>query len=337
MNFIKTKFFLNWLKFVFIIFIFFFSKSFYAQCGTPVSIGDSFQGGIVGYILQVGDPGYDANVQKGLVAAPTDQSGSWGCSGTVFFSGAAAIGTGNQNTINIDAGCTTPGIAADLCANLTLGSYSDWYLPSKDELNKLYINRVAIGGFSSGYYWSSTDQSTSQAWLQRFATGGQSTFSKSGRLILFRPVRSFSLDPLPTATAGGALASICQGSTSAIMNGSVGGGATGGTWSGGAGTWTDPTDVANARYTADVSESGSITLTLTTSGGSCGSVLATKSITVTSIPSINAGSDQVVCHGSSFTLSSLASSGTIPYNYSWSNGNNNASFTSNANYLTWTF
>ena len=66
------------------------------------------------------------------------------------------------------------------------------------------------------------------------------------------------------------------------MGGSVGGGATGGTWSGGAGSWTNATDVANATYTAGASE-GSITLTLTTSGGSCGSVTDTKNISVNQI------------------------------------------------------
>ena len=76
----------------------------------------------------------------------------------------------------------------------------------------------------------------------------------------------------------GASTSICQGTTSAAMGGSLFSPATGGTWSGGAGTWTDPTDVTNARYTAGASESGSITLTLSTSGGSCVPVTFTKSI-----------------------------------------------------------
>jgi hypothetical protein len=62
--------------------------------------------------------------------------------------------------------------------------------------------------------------------------------------------------------------------------GSVGGGATGGTWSGGAGSWTNASDPSLATYTAGASETGSITLTLTSSGGSCSTTTATKTITV---------------------------------------------------------
>jgi len=93
----------------------------------------------------------------------------------------------------------------------------------------------------------------------------------------------------PTANAGAALSAICQSGTSAAMGGSVGGSATGGTWTGGAGTWTNATNPSTATYTAGASESGSITLTLTTSGGSFGTTTATKSITVNANPTANAG------------------------------------------------
>ena len=125
-------------------------------------IGQSYQGGIIAYI--------DASGIHGIIAAPSDQStgAKWGCFFTSEISGAdgTAIGTGAQNTIDIMNSCSTAGIAARLCGDLVLGGYSDWYLPSKDELNQLFINSVAIGGFaSSGGYWSSTEFDNYKAWM----------------------------------------------------------------------------------------------------------------------------------------------------------------------------
>src|SRR5687768_14136255 len=137
--------------------------------GAPFSIavGDSYAGGKVAYILIPGDPGYVAGQIHGLIAAPSNQSTSaqWGCVGT-YIPGAdgTALGTGNQNTIDIVNGCSEAGIAARISNDLVLGVYSDWYLPSKDELNKLYLNRVAIGGFEFAYYWSSSEFGVDNAW-----------------------------------------------------------------------------------------------------------------------------------------------------------------------------
>jgi hypothetical protein len=144
---------------------------------TP-AIGDTHQGGIVFYL--------DGN-GGGLIAAPTDQStnAEWGCYGSAI-SGAdgTTIGTGNQNTIDIvNANCSPylSGnlIAANICVNLTLGGYNDWFLPSKDELNEMYLNIGQgsslgnVGGFANSDYWSSTDGDPITAWGQGFSLGNQ--------------------------------------------------------------------------------------------------------------------------------------------------------------------
>ena len=89
------------------------------------------------------------------------------------------------------AGCATAGIAARLCGDLVQGGYSDWYLPSKDELNKLYLNRSAIGGFASVGYWSSTEYVFSRAWYQSFDDGDQIAAMKEEVTYYVRAIRAF--------------------------------------------------------------------------------------------------------------------------------------------------
>jgi hypothetical protein len=159
----------------------------------PVLIGKDYQGGKIAYILQSGDPGYDANVAHGLIAAPSDQSAGimwYNESYTTTGATETALGTGNTNTNTIVTNQGSGSYAAQLCADLVLEGYSDWYLPSKDELNKLYLNKVAVGGFASAVYWSSTEYNNNFAWVQYFGSGYQDYFSKynAGRV---RAVRSF--------------------------------------------------------------------------------------------------------------------------------------------------
>jgi hypothetical protein len=157
-----------------------------------VAVGDNCGGGIVAYILQSGDPGYDASVQHGLIAAAANQSTSapWGCYET-SISGAngTAVGTGEQNTIDIEAGCATHGTAADICANLSLGGYNDWFLPSLDELVKLYNNKDLIGGFG-WQYWSSSEYSSADAWTYYFDMD-DAYYPPKNYLLYVRAVRYF--------------------------------------------------------------------------------------------------------------------------------------------------
>jgi hypothetical protein len=57
---------------------------------------------------------------------------------------------------------------AGVARNYDDGGYDDWYLPSKDELNKLYLNKDKIGVFANDVYWSSSEYFEANAWYQYF-------------------------------------------------------------------------------------------------------------------------------------------------------------------------
>jgi hypothetical protein len=159
-----------------------------------VAIGDSYGGGIVAYILQSGDPGYISGQTHGLIAATADQSigTAWSNKTNAWVTTGTAIGTGQANTTAIvgQSGCTSG--AAYLCDHLTEGGYNDWFLPSKDELNILYLNKVTIGGFADATYWSSTedDWDVYNAWAQVFSDGYQSDYFKLNAKRV-RAIRAF--------------------------------------------------------------------------------------------------------------------------------------------------
>jgi tetratricopeptide (TPR) repeat protein len=133
-----------------------------------LTIGQRYQGGIIFWL--------DATGQHGLIAATTDQStGIQWYNGTDTITNAVGdgIGAGMSNTKKIIANQGAGSYAAQLCANYHGGGYGDWYLPSQYELNLLYQQKTAVGGFARAGYWSSTESSNGSAWWQDFVYGYQ--------------------------------------------------------------------------------------------------------------------------------------------------------------------
>ena len=164
----------------------------------PVVVGDSYGGGIVAYFFQDNgtdpdDPGYVEGEQHGLIAAVADQSTGipwWNGSNVETGATGTAIGTGQANTTAIVNTQGAGSYAAQLCNDLTEGGYNDWFLPSKDELHKLCINKLAIGAFDDYFYWSSSEKDAHSAWGQLFTDGTQFDHDKH-LAFKVRAVRAF--------------------------------------------------------------------------------------------------------------------------------------------------
>jgi hypothetical protein len=126
---------------------------------------------------------------------------SWATGGNqssaVSGADATAIGFGSQNTIDIVAqsGNVSATSAAAYASDYEYGGFSDWFLPSTDELQELYavedLDPGTIPGLLSSNYWSSTEYSATQAEYQNLGDGGQGFSAKSNSLYV-RPVRAFN-------------------------------------------------------------------------------------------------------------------------------------------------
>ena len=153
------------------------------DCG--LEVGDTYQGGIIFYL--------DASGCHGLISTQTDLS-----SGVQWYNGShidtRAYGSGlfegkyNTKIINIEQGGITS--AAAICEAYTGGSFNDWYLPSIEELGRMYdLYQLGFGGFA-GVYWSSTEYDYNSAWELSFGFGSPGYSSKTGQNNV-RAVRAF--------------------------------------------------------------------------------------------------------------------------------------------------
>jgi hypothetical protein len=162
---------------------------------TPtLAIGDFHEGGVVFYIDKTGEHGLVCSVVSSLTKV------EWGCPDLVSFGAKdTEIGTGAQNTMDILNACNEENIAAVLCDEFESNGYSDWYLPSKDELDSLYQHREIVSEISlqnnggplwDEEYWSSSHQLDNTVWIQNFNAGNKSGALKDKKYH-FRAIRSF--------------------------------------------------------------------------------------------------------------------------------------------------
>jgi hypothetical protein len=148
-----------------------------AGCTPPLTytIGDTGPAG--GWIFY--DKGISSDGWRYLEAAPastewTDKQ--WGSYGTLIGGTGTDIGAGKSNTNIIVTWLNSHSEtdrAAQLCDALLYGSYYDWFLPSKDELNQMYENLkvYGVGGFADDTYCSSSEYDAYHAWSQWFWDG----------------------------------------------------------------------------------------------------------------------------------------------------------------------
>lgn len=139
----------------------------------PTTPGTPFGGGL--YAGQITE---DDGITYAIIVAPKAQGGE--ASGTLAWKTTQTTTTGTDslnNGFNNTAAMVAAGIslhpAAQFCKGLSINGYTDWYLPAKDELNLIYTNRDSLDAFIQSYYWSSTQSSYNNSWLQYFTNGNQ--------------------------------------------------------------------------------------------------------------------------------------------------------------------
>ena len=88
-------------------------------------------------------------------------------------------------------------VAAKLCTDYSVinngTTYSDWFLPSKDELNKIYLELTVngLGGLSGSNYWSSSESTDNYGYSQNFANGDYNPSNSKSSSLLVRAIRAF--------------------------------------------------------------------------------------------------------------------------------------------------
>lgn len=133
-----------------------------------LTIGQKYEGGVIGYIFEPGDNGYVVGEIHGIIVAVEDQDTSvvWGriSGGGPYTCGAtnSQIGKGDDMTALIEANVFQNDFAIRKIVDYFVsdgsgGFYTDWFLPTVQELCKLNIHRTLLG-FAKAWYWTSNEQ-----------------------------------------------------------------------------------------------------------------------------------------------------------------------------------
>lgn len=145
-------------------------------------------GGLIFY-----DAGSTQSWGRYLEAWTADESGTykWKTSKTSTAGTSTAIGFGYDNTYTAMAGAEH--LAAFVVRTANHGGFNDWFLPSKDELNQMYINLKLkdVGGVTDFEYWSSSEYDSEDTWIQLFSNGSQFNRIKLWDSNHVRAVRAF--------------------------------------------------------------------------------------------------------------------------------------------------
>lgn len=142
---------------------------------TCPNIGDTYLGGVVAYKYVSGDPGYVSGECHGIIVTSANLGQYNWYDGSIDYWNMGdtytALGTGATNTnfiYSLLGTEPTTQYAIEICHDLTQNTYTDWVLPSYDELYKIYLN---VSLTANSYYWSSTEIDNSNAYSLYTGTG----------------------------------------------------------------------------------------------------------------------------------------------------------------------